>query len=125
MYKARKICYSVKRSQRCRITDFVDADPADFASPKEQKASRVIFLGSAEAPEGGEVPHALTPNVRSSGHRSLRERLRPTGLAACLSRLSAYDLATPIGATAINAASLRGCRSTLSRYAARKGTATC
>jgi len=115
MYKARKNCYSVKRSKRCRITDFVDADIACFASPKERKDSRVIFPGSAEEPEGREVPLALTSNVRSSGHRSLRERLRPTGLAAWQSRNLMKTPATPIDATAITAASLRGCRSTLSR----------
>jgi|GEM_PF-3270572 hypothetical protein len=48
---------------------------AFFATPKKQRKSRRIFLGSAEEPEGGGVP--LTLNVRSSGYRSPTPR-RPT-----------------------------------------------
>ena len=122
MYKARRICYLVKRVTRCRITDFVDANSADLASPKEQKESLLIFGRGFAGSLNRNPPLALTSNVRSSEHRLLRERLRPTCLSACLSRIPEDDLATLRDATDISAASLRGCRSTFSRWAQARAT---
>lgn len=101
-----------------RITR-VDADAKACASWKGKRT--VLIFGQKAITQGfAECRTLCRRTARSSEHRSLRERLRPTGLAACLSRNRIVALATPIDATAIPAASLRGCRLTRKRWASRR-----
>lgn len=97
-----------------RITR-VDADAQACASWKS-KRTVLVFWQQART-NGLAVCRTLRRRTaRSSEHRSLRERLRPTGPAACLSRNRMVTPATQTDATAITVASLRGCRLTRKRW---------
>lgn len=83
-YNAKKLLNSEALFSRTHNTLGVDAD-TQIALRREGHALRVICPQCAPTSRSGQARPLRRRTTRSSGHRSLRERLRPTCPAACLS----------------------------------------